>query len=284
MNESPAAREVSARSPIAGCAILIAALAVMAFLIGFSVLTLFRQFNEIAKFTGEKPVPVETTSIDDREPALNELAVRLETFRQELDGDSETSLALTSEDLNLAIAAYAPLQELRGTFRVVAINDNRLRIAISFPLNGKPRFAKDAEPGWVASDSRFLNGVLVAHPVLLKQEIALSVDGIEVSGAKVPPEFIDQMSPYRIAERYLADPVLGPAMAKLTRVEITDGKLIFSRKPGENSADIITNEEVDKGSRRLFTTVGIAACIFLTFAGLVILLGMRAKAKKARNL
>ena len=64
MDSSKADRDESARSPFAGCAILIAALAVMVFLIGFSVLTLFRQFNEIAKFTGEKPIPIEISSIE----------------------------------------------------------------------------------------------------------------------------------------------------------------------------------------------------------------------------
>ena len=56
MNQPKPVKDDSARSPFAGCAILIAALAVMVFLIGFSVLTLFRQFNEIAKFTDTKPV------------------------------------------------------------------------------------------------------------------------------------------------------------------------------------------------------------------------------------
>ena len=62
MNQPKPLKDDSARSPFAGCAILIAALVVMVFLIGFSVLTLFRQFNEIAKFTGDKPVPIEVSS------------------------------------------------------------------------------------------------------------------------------------------------------------------------------------------------------------------------------
>ena len=67
MKPSKAPTDASARSPFAGCAILIAALLVMVFLIVFSTLTLFRQFNEIAKFTGEKPVPVEVSSLENQE-------------------------------------------------------------------------------------------------------------------------------------------------------------------------------------------------------------------------
>ena len=281
MIQSKSARDDSARSPFAGCAILIAALAVMVFLIGFSVLTLFRQFNEIAKFTDVKPVPIEISSLENKEADLNRLAERIETFRQQLAGDTEASLALSADDLNLAIAAYEPLKELRGTFRVASIEGGTLRLAISFPLNGRPRFAREGEPGWIASDQRFLNGTMVARPNLLKREVILSIDTIEVPGKKVAPEFIDQMSPYRIAERYLIDPVIGPAMAKFTRVGVTDGKLMLTRIPNEIPADMITDKQVDSASTKLFTVLGIAAACFLAFAGVVVLIGIRAKARKS---
>jgi hypothetical protein len=281
MIQSKSAKDDSARSPFAGCAILIAALAVMVFLIGFSVLTLFRQFNEIAKFTDVKPVPIEVSSLDNKEAALNRLAERIETFRQQLAGDTEASLALSADDLNLAIAAYEPLKELRGTLRVASIEGENLRLAISFPLNGRPRFAHEGEPGWIASDQRFLNGTMVARPNLLKREVILSIDTIEVPGKKVAPEFIDQMSPYRIAERYLIDPVIGPAMAKFTRVGVADGKLVLTRIPNEIPADMITDKQVDSASTKLFTVLGIAAACFLAFAGIVVLIGIRAKARKS---
>ena len=86
MNRPMAEKDSSARSPFAGCAILIAALLVMVFLIGFSVLTLFRQFNEIAKFTAEKPVPIAIAPMEDQEAKLNDLARRIEEFRQQLPG------------------------------------------------------------------------------------------------------------------------------------------------------------------------------------------------------
>ena len=281
MNPPKVVRDESARSPFAGCAILIAALAVMVFLIGFSILTLFRQFNEIAKFTAEKPVPIEVTSLVNKEADLNRLAERIEIFRQQLAGDSAASLNLSADELNLAIATYDAFKELRGTFRIVEIDGESLRIAISFPLNGKPRLARKGEPGWVASDARYLNGTLVARPRLLKREVVLSLDTIDVPEAKVPRQFIDQMSPYRITERYLTDSVIGPAMAKFTRVEVSGGKVVLTRKPGENPAEMITNAQVDTGSRRLFTIFGIAAACFLTFAGIIVFIGIRARARQS---
>lgn len=275
------APEASARSPFAGCAILIAALLVMVFLVVFSTFTLFRQFNEIAKFTAEKPAPVEISPVENREADLNALAERMETFRQSLAGNSESSLALTPDDLNLAIAAYEPFKDLRGTFRVISAEGETLRIAISFPLNGKPRLTREGESGLVTSDQRFLNATLVARPGLLKREIVLKLDDIEVPGARVPREFIEQMSPYRITERYLADPTLGPAMAGLTRVAVADGRLVLTRVPGETPADVIGKDQVDSARGRLFTVLGVAACVFLVFAGLIVFLGLRAKAAKS---
>lgn len=283
MSKSQPVRDDSARSPFAGCFILIAAVCVMIFLIGFSVLTLFRQFNEIAKFTAEQPVPVETTLLDSRETELNTLSERVETFRQQLAGDAETSLALSPEDINMAIAAHDAFKELRGTFRVTSIEGETLRAAISFPLNGKPRLTKEGESGVITSDSRYLNATLVGRPQLQQREVVFSVEKVEVPGATVPQEFTDQFSPYRITERYLTDKTIGPVMAKLTRVELIDGKLVLTRKPGENAAYTITNDQVDKASTRLFTALGVAASIFLALAAIIIFIGMRAKARKDRN-
>ena len=276
------AKDDSARSPFAGCAIFIAAVLVMVFLIGFSVLTLFRQFNEIARFTEEKPVAVEVTSLENREPQLNELAERVEKFRQDLAGDTIATLALSADDINLAIASHDAFKELRGTFRVTAISGDAMRIAISFPLNGRPRLAKEGEPGWIASDNRFLNGTLVARPRLANKEVVLAIDAIEVPGKTVARGFIDQMSPYRLTERYMADHEIGKVMAKLTRVEIDGDRIVLTRTPGETPAATITDAQVDSGASRLFKVLGIAACGFLAFAAVIILLGVRAKSRKSR--
>ena len=284
MKQPKAPYEASARSPFAGCAILIAAVAMMVFLIGFSIFALFRQFGEIAKFTADKPVPIEVFSLENQSAELTLLSERLVKFRDELAGDSESSLSLSADDVNLAIAAYDSFKELKGTFRVTKIEGETLHIAISFMLNGKPRFSREGEPGWVASDSRYLNGTLVARPFLMKNEVVLTLDTIEVSGAKVPREFIEQMSPYHITERYLADKILGPAMAKLTRVGVADGKIVLTRDPKEKPAGTITNEQVDSGSNRLFLSLGLAATAFLVFAGIIVLIGLRAKARKASEL
>lgn len=273
-------RSVSEKSPFAGCAILIAAVLVMVFLIGFSISVLFRQFNAIAKFTGEKPVPIEVVSVDGREAELNRLAEKIEAFRQAVGDEGSAELELDAEEINLAISAYEDFKDLRGMMKVAEITPDGIRMEISFQLNGKPRMAKQGEGGWITSDPRYLNGIIVARPGILKREVVLQLKDIEVKGAEVPPEFIAQMSPYRIAERYVDDGGIGSVMPKLTSVSLKEGTVLFEKKAGESAKDTVTDEQVDAASRRLFTFLGIAASLFLLFVAIVIFVGLRLKKKR----
>jgi hypothetical protein len=205
----------------------------------------------------------------------------LEAFRQQLAGDERATLTLSRDDLNLAIAAFEPLRDLRGKLSVISADGGVLRLAVSFPLNGKPRLARADEKGWISSDARYLNGTLVACPALMKGEVILLLDAIEVPSATVPKEFIEQMSPYRIAERYLTDQAIGPAMAKLTQLKVENGQLTVERVPGESPPTDFTPDQVDSASHRLFKVLGFVACAFLVFAGLIVFFGLRAKAAKA---
>lgn len=264
------------RSPFAGCLIFIAAGLVMAFLITFSTYVLFRQYAEIEKFTEASPAPRPIPALEAHEGEMHQLARTIEAFRQQLDGDAPAALRLNPAKINLAIAAYEPLEELRGTFEVTAIHDDHLEIAISFPLNGKPRLTREGEEGWFTSDSRYLNATLKARPALLQNEVILQILEIHpASEADVPREFIELMSPYRISERYLDHPDIGPAMASLTRVTLEDGALVFTREPGVEPVDFVTEAEVDSGARRFFLFFGIGATVFLLFAGVVVFLGIR---------
>jgi hypothetical protein len=273
--------KATARSPFAGCAIFICVVLMIVFLLVFSVFSFFKQYNAIAKFTDDKPAPVEITSIENREADLNALAVRLEAFRQDLLDDKETSISLTADDLNTALAAYEPLKDLRGTLRVLEITADHIRFATAFPLNGKPRLTHDNEPGLVTVDHRYLNGFITAKPELFEGEVVLQVSNLEVPGKIVAPEFTARITPYRISERYTTHPTIGPAMKKLSGAELTDGHLILRRKAGEKIPTVIDNKQVDAGTNRLFTVFGIAASVFLIFVAIVIFLGLRRKAPGA---
>jgi len=247
------------------------------FLVVFSIVSFFRQADAIAKFTAPAPAPVATTSLSGREADVQALTTRLEAFNQQLDGDQPASLALTADDLNLAIAAYEPFKDLRGTFHITGITEKNIRMDVSYRMNGKPRRTREGEPGMITSDFQYLNGTLVGRPWLEKNEISLRIDQVIVPGKSVPEEFVIRLSPYQVMQRYLDHPIMGPVMKKLTRVELAPGQLILKRTPGENQADAISHEQVDSGSSRLFTVFGIVATIFLAFVSLMIFISARKK-------
>ncbi len=269
--------KATARSPFAGCAIFICVVVMMIFLIVISIVTFFRQYREIEKFTGDKPVPVLVTPIENREADLNRLAERLEIFRQELVDEKDTTLVLSADDLNTAVAVYDSLKDFRGTFRIEEIGEQDIRIAASFPLNGMPRLAREGESGGVTTDHRYLNGTIIARPELFEGEVVLQISDIQVPGKTVVKEFIERMSPYRVTERYKTDPVLGPSMKKLTGVELSDGNLVLRRKAGEVISTTITDAQVDAASGRLVKFLAIGASVFLLFVACMLFLGLRKK-------
>jgi hypothetical protein len=220
---------------------------------------------------------IAVSPLEDREAELNVLARKLETFRLAVSDGHSATLELTVEEMNLAIAAYEPFKDLRGTLRVASISPKEMRLEISFPLNGRPRLAKEGEGGWIASDPRYLNGTMVATPGLLNKEIVLQISDIEVPGKTVVEGFLGQMSPYRIAERYVGKEGIGSVMSGLTAVELSEGLVRFVKTSGVIPKDTVTNAQVDAGSQRLFVFFGIAACLFLVFVAVVIFTGLRLK-------
>lgn len=265
----------TARSPFAGCTVMIAALVVMAFLLIFSVWSLFRLDAEIAKFTSNEAIPAPIADLEGAEAELNDLKARLEVFRTDLGSDParECTLPLTPLDLNRAIAAFDEFQDLRGTLSVDGIEGEHLLLDISFPMNARP----------LSGESRFLNARLLARPELRAGEIILNIDEIQVPGAEVPEEFLGHFSPYRPLERYREHDQLGQAMQRLTRLELTEDALLLRSIPGEIPPATITDEQVDAASGRLLSVLAIIACGFLLLAGAIVFFGLRRSAKSAKG-
>jgi len=268
--------QASARSPFAGCLIFVLALLILVGLIGFTAWMPFRQAAEIEKFTKETPAPLAVEPTEGNESKVNALVERLEAFRTDLNSaEKPASIELSADDLNLAIAAFPQVAELRKSFRIREITADALVIDICYQLNGRPRLAKEGEEGPLASDPRYLIGTLKGRPNLARRELALQVDALDVPGSTVPEGFMEHFSTLRLFERYLKDPVLGPAMAKMTRAEVKDGKLVLARIPGENPPEVVTEEKFQQGSQRFLTLLGVAACLFLAFAATMVILGIR---------
>lgn len=277
--------QATARSPFAGCLILILALLMLVFLIGFSAWMPFRQATEIEKFTKPSPAPLPVEAIEGNEPKVNGLVERLESFRSGLSEESTqpARIELSAEDLNLAIAAFQPVEQLRGSFRVREITKDALVIDICYKLNGRPRRAREGEEGLITSDPRYLIGTIYGHPQLMRRELVLKVDKLEVPDATVPQGFLDHFSTLRIFEAHLKHPTLGPAMAAMTRAGLEDGKMVLSRIPGEAPPDTISDAEFKQGGGRMIKYLGIGACVFLAFAATMVFIGIR-KQRQAEKL
>lgn len=253
----------------------------LVFLIGFSIWVPFRQADEIEMFTRSEPTPVTTTELSEHEVEAANLVARLTTFgEQVLAGEDETQIELTPADLNLAVARFPALEELRGTFHVRDIVDDEMRIDINYRLNGRPRLTQDGEDGFVTADPRYLVGTIHGGPLLTGGELALRVERLEVPGTEVPAGFLGHFSTLRLFERSAADPELGPVMRALTRAELRDGHLVLARIPGEQPPDTVSDEAFRSGGSKMATFLGAGFAAFLLLAGIVLFLGYRAQMRK----
>jgi len=60
-------------------------------------------------------------------------------------------------------------------------------------------------------------------------------------------------------------------MGKLSRVEISDGKCVFTSIPGETTPELVSNKQAHAAGKRIFIILGIAACALLAVAGVTVL-------------
>jgi hypothetical protein len=89
MTEKNSADLASGRSPLSGCAIFVTAFLMLVFLLGFSVYALFRQYDEIAKFTSTAARPVEVVDAKGHENEVRLLKEKIGDFQRRLSGDRD---------------------------------------------------------------------------------------------------------------------------------------------------------------------------------------------------
>jgi hypothetical protein len=262
-------RDPSTRSPFAGCSIVLIGILAMGFLVVFVVWNLFKLDEEIAKFTTDDPIPTPVPDLVEDVTAFNDFQSRLQLFKDAEGNGEDTTLALSPHDINLAIATFEELSELRQTFSVTKIADGRMHIAISFPLRGKP----------MSETTRYLNGTMIAVPSLAGDEIILEIEKILVPDAVVPDGFIGQMSPYRISQRYMEDPFLGRWLRRLTSVSVIDGKLLLTVDAAEADEEELP-EDVTPYINRFLLVSALSAVGFILIVAVIGLLIRRKKRQR----
>jgi hypothetical protein len=259
-----------ARSPFAGCVIMLILAAVAIFLISVSAYSLIQQNKEIDKFTAPTAVTLPRVEIEGKEEELNDLHARLQRFRDALlsSTDTEVSLSLSAADLNFILATMVPLQDYKPYFFVKEIRDGAIIADHTRPMNGLPG----------SGVQRHLNAEVVLKPLVAEKSLVFQVSELNVPEKTVPREFIAQIPPYRLGLDEQQDPVFGPVLQQLTAMEAKAGVLELRRKPGELANATISNDKVDSALHRIVRVLVIG---FLIVVGLGLFLALRAKAKKA---
>ncbi len=235
------------------------ALVSLVFLIGFGIWSLFKQHKEISKFTDPSPREIPLPDLEENAHAVIGLNAKLETFRTDAGNKRAAFLKLSPDELNLAFAAFDKFEELRGSFRVARITAEEVEIEIAFKMRGAP-----TKP----DDFRYLNGTMVTKPQLTGGEIIFEVERIEVPGETVPDGFIGVFSPYRPAQMYLEDEVLGPWMKKLTSLTLEDGFATLAIIPEEAPPEA---EEPALEFSHIVRAAVLFGAIFLAFVAIVIM-------------
>lgn len=270
---TPAPQEASPKkeathSPFAGCSIIMVAAVVMLFLVGFTIWSLFKIDGEISKFTESKANPTPVLDPVRFENEFNDLSRRLDSFHAAVLADQPAELTLSTQDLNLSIAAHSQFNELKETFHILSLSADGAVVQISYRINGKPMGE---------TKYRYLNGIFEGQPRLESGQLLIDITHIDSQKGKVPDEFAAHLSDHQITAPYLKDEVLGPIMEKLTSLELINNALIVRFEPDVEppGQQEITQEEIDQ-TKKIALTAFAAVLSFFALA-LIIFLKTRKK-------
>ena len=119
--ETSKTEEQAARSPFAGCLILIVMGLVILVLISSAAYFLKKQTSSFVEFTEEEAKPTPVLKLEGREQAVNSLSNRLRHFAHEIENKRAAEIELSAEDLNLAVAQFDDLKNFRGQLSIESI-------------------------------------------------------------------------------------------------------------------------------------------------------------------
>jgi flagellar basal body-associated protein FliL len=287
--DSAQAQKDAPRSPFAGCLILIVMAVVILVLISSAAYFLKKQTDAYKTFTDEEARPAPVADPKAHESEFNSLVNRLRHFDHEVNNGRAAELALSAQDLNLAIAHFDVLKSYRGQFHFEKITDTNISGTIHLPFNSTGKL-----PGFVRSslgiESREnnLNGTFTGTPLLTDGKLILNVSEITPSKGEIPEELLSGISRFLISgelEQKAEDdskniPELLKTLRKLTSIELREESLIFSYAPDSKPPSV--KEESDAMATKAKQLVALGAVIFiLTMILFFILMSRRQKAKRA---
>jgi len=258
-------------SPFAGCSIFIIAGVLATGMIGFTVWTYFQMKDTIAGFTDEKPKAGLEIKVEGQEPAQTKLKSKLVDFRHKIEADRTGELALTADEMNLAIGTFDILKPHRGALKIIAVRDDNIEADISFPV--KSSMGSD--------EMRYINARLTIHPELVEGAVFPRIISVKTDqGAEVPEQFKEFISE-TLLHPVRNDKEIGPAFKRLSAVEINGNTLTLKTDPGYEAKGTLPKDKKPL-VERLMKGFAVVAVIFLTIVSGIIFLSRR-KAKQANS-
>ena len=175
--------------------------------------------SSIYSVTDDKPLEFAAASVSAAE--LDAVTQKVQTFAAGLRGqESVAPLVLSEQELNAAFA-HLPALSLLGETKRVRMSGSRIECSVSLPL-----------PWWSSMSGRYLNFTLDGEFGFSKGVFLVNLQSFSHKGQKVSQAFIDGFRSSNFEQSLNQNPSLQAALRRIESIEIKDGKLIVSAKPG----------------------------------------------------
>ncbi len=289
MTDAPNAPEHqdAPRSPFAGCLILIVMAVVVLVLIASAGYSVKKQTDSYKTFTETEPRPAPIANLEGRETEINSLINRLRHFDGEIGNQRHATIALTTEDLNFAIAHFEVFKSFRGQLSFGKITPERLEGILHYQFRSTsdlPEFVRG--PLNIEARDNNLNGTFVATPLLTDGKLILNMESITPAVGKIPDEFFQQIARFLISgqlemefeENPEKEPELLTKLKKLTSLTLAEGQLTLAYSPDATppSAQL----EADAMATKATQLVALGAVILIL--SMILLFIILSRRKKAR--
>tara|TARA_R110002096_G_scaffold229871_2_gene419497 strand:- start:480 stop:1196 length:717 start_codon:yes stop_codon:yes gene_type:complete len=209
-----------------GCLVTIVLLVVLGFA-GFYALK-NKMDEAVTAFTSDQPVAIEMPVAD--EAAVEDVLQRFDAFTAAMEADEVPApLVLTGDEINVLIFNHPNFSILVGKTKV-SIEEDVLKSTVSLDLealNIPIKFIAEKVEGRYFNGEASLNlGMAGGNPVLFLQ-------GLEMNGAMVPDEFMNELKAENLLKEVLSDPDAQAFFDRISDLKVEDGKLTIVPKPAE---------------------------------------------------
>lgn len=176
--------------------------------------------NLVDNYTDETPLVLPVVDISDAE--LTVLKERVDVFRKAVDeNETEVRLELTANELNALIMHDSEMEALKGKV-YLDIKDDQLVGEVSLPLG---------ELDIPFGEGRYFNGHGVFDVSLIRGELAVYVEVLEINGEALPSAFMGGLEGKNLLENANFDDDTEEFMDRLKTLEIRDEKVVLEMAP-----------------------------------------------------